>query len=213
MDPKQPSQTLDPKLKQAYDRVMGISLDDTSSQQPISTTQVISPTPSVGTSNDSPGPTTNLTLTPSSQLPQDLTSQINAANPSSAQNPAEPTISPEAPAVSLATNSTTPTQDGSNFTTTTNPIPTLDSTPLPQKSPAVATPIEEVATHPTTFLESTTPLALKTEEKIGVGGFVAEKRKKGLSPMLIIFAGIVLLIAYTLFWVKFFNFPIPFLTQ
>lgn len=122
MDPKA-AQTLDPKLKEAYDRVMGATIPKTPSQQMPS---VDMPTPQKET-----------------------------------ENPAEP-MHPPAPAA-------TPTQ----------PVPAAPTHTIP---------------HPSS-------------------GFVAphEEKKSPVSGTLLIVAGVVFLLVYTLFWLKWFGIPLPFL--
>jgi hypothetical protein len=133
MDPKS-AQTLDPKLKEAYDRVMGATL-----------------------------PTTP--ATPSSP-------------PSMATTPAAPHHDP------LDT-----------MATKENPAM---HTPLPTHQPQTVTP-------PPTPM-ATTPLHTSS-------GFVAshEEKKAPVSGTLLIVAGGVFLLVYTLFWLKWFGVPLPFL--
>jgi len=49
----------------------------------------------------------------------------------------------------------------------------------------------------------------------GDHGFISTKKQAKISPVILIAGGIVFLLVYTLFWLKFFNvnLPIPFLGQ
>jgi hypothetical protein len=135
MDPKS-AQTLDPKLKEAYDRVMGATL-------------------------------------PTSQTPP-------VANPSVGNSPVSPHHDPL-----------------DKMAIKENP-PMQAAAPLPTHQAGTVSP------SPTPV--ATAPLHVSS-------GFVAphEEKKAPVSGTLLIVAGVVFLIVYTLFWLKWFGIPLPFL--
>jgi hypothetical protein len=56
--------------------------------------------------------------------------------------------------------------------------------------------------------------AHREPEKVHIGGttgFVAKKQSSGVSPVLYVLGGIIFLVAYTIFWLKFFKISVPFL--
>lgn len=46
-----------------------------------------------------------------------------------------------------------------------------------------------------------------------VAGNVEAAGKPKISPLILVFAGVIFLLVYTLFWMRFFNLPLPFLSQ
>lgn len=46
-----------------------------------------------------------------------------------------------------------------------------------------------------------------------VAGNVEAAGKPKISPLVLVFAGVIFLLVYTLFWMRFFNLPLPFLSQ
>lgn len=158
MDPKQTAQ-LDPKLKEAYDRVMG--------------------TP------------TNLTTDPS-QVPTQTTASAPA------------TTSP----------ATLPTPELTQPVTNTIPVPATSTTPDPTTS--VATTSAAPTPPPVVMPHSTETVKIGGDGPAPATPVVAQaapQKKKGIPPLLIVVGAIVFLIVYSLFWVKFLNIPIPFLSQ
>ena len=90
MDPKQPAQ-LDPKLQEAYDRVMGLALEQPhSSTQPTATPQQstpITPVQPAASPNVEPTPSAQPIPTVSQQTPEMPTTQTTAPLPP--QNPSQ----------------------------------------------------------------------------------------------------------------------------
>ena len=90
MDPKQPAQ-LDPKLQEAYDRVMGLALEQPhSSTQPTATPQQstpITPVQPAASPNVEPTPSAQPITTVSQQTPEMPTTQTTAPLPP--QNPSQ----------------------------------------------------------------------------------------------------------------------------
>jgi uncharacterized membrane protein len=82
----------------------------------------------------------------------------------------------------------------------TQPQPTVPPV-MPQAAPAAAA-VPQVMQANVTFSNAA---AGGKQEATG--------KKKGLSPILIIITGVVFFVIYTLFWLKFFSIPIPFLPQ
>lgn len=141
MDPKQQISQLDPKVKEAYDRVMNASVTPPASTSP----QPNNPTPSVTT----PVVPSTVVQTPSAQ----------PVNPAAHTVPSTPTI----------------------------------VAGMPQPSTVRREP-----------------------EKIHIGSVpntTAAKKKtsNGISPIIYIIGGFIFLVVYTIFWLKFFNVPVPFL--
>lgn len=225
MDQKQPSNQLDPKLKEAYERVMGTMPAASIPPQPAVTAPiasmpqtVTSPTGSLihetpaNAQTTSPGmPTLLIPSTPS------LTNPAINAVPQISSNPLMNTwpahaISPQP----IMPSSTQPV----NPMLPTNPMPIkqLDMKPVEQIAQvtnhiAQATPpllgnklMEPM--HATMPLSTTTPVHTPTAQ---IHGFVAPKKKSGISPLLLILGGVVFVIVYTLVWIKVFNISLPFL--
>lgn len=191
MDPNQntnPPTTpkpLDPKLQEAYDRVMGTSLDQL--QTPPSDPAPASPTPDQ--------------VTPPMPTPSDIP-----------MTPPMPQPAPQDPAQPLVPQPVIPTPTDIPMTPSMPQPGPQDHGPAVQE--ALATPAQPAP--PTESLAATIPVAAvipHSQETVTIGQVTQQKTKKGISPLLIIFGGIVFLIVYVLFWVKIFGLPIPFLSQ
>ena len=148
---------MDPKVKEAYDKVM---------TSPI-------PPPSSGTQPSSPKP-----AVPSPTTPSSTAAPVTPSSPSPV-NPVQP-ISPAQPSATTAT--------------------------LPQQTPPT----------PTIVAATPQPNPIRREpEKIHIGGTphgaAVQKKSSGISPVIYIICAILFLAVYTVFWLKFFNVPIPFL--
>lgn len=115
----------------------------------------------------------------------------------------------------------TPAMPTAAPTTQVAPVTPISASPTPA---AVTTPPTESSTaNPLPVAPVVMPHSAETV-KIGGGSPAPDTSaptptsatqgvKKGISPVIIIGGGIVFLIAYTLFWVKFLNIPLPFLGQ
>ncbi|HEX7042483.1 MAG TPA: hypothetical protein VF189_04490 [Patescibacteria group bacterium] len=95
-------------------------------------------------------------------------------------------------------------------------MPSMTQTPAPSLSPSMPASNPPLPVAPVVMPHSTETI------KIGGGnpqpvaspqGMVAKPTKKGISPVILILGAVVFLVAYTLFWVKFLNVPIPFINQ
>lgn len=91
------------------------------------------------------------------------------------------------------------------------------SSPMLPKEPAAPSPVHtsghtDMHTMQTAAAPSATPAAAYTSSSTS-SGFVApqEEKKSAVSGKLLIVAGIVFLLVYTLFWLKWFGIPLPFL--
>lgn len=192
MDPKQQLSTLDPKLKEAYERVMGTSAKPTTQpQNPIATTAPsLSPSPT-----SVPMPNLNNSNS-SGPFPTPSINTVNQSVPPASPQPMSPSLGPSG---SIAQ------------------PPQMLQTPQPMSSPAPTiinpgSPAPQPTTGPVKVQFNTQigQPAQAQSPKSGMG-LQNQKKKGSVSPVLIVVAGIVFLIAYAIFWMKVFNIPIPFL--
>ena len=180
MDPKQPANQLDPKLKEAYERVMGTMPAASTPQQPVNTP-------------------------PAQPMNPSMQSPIKATAPN-----VMPTMPHEIPSTALPV--THPVNPQSMMTP---PVQPINSLPV-KTEPMVQSPLPQPAAQPMGPMHATVPLSTQNPvhaPTAQIHGFVAPKKKSGISPILLIAGGIVFVIAYTLIWVKIFNVHIPFLGQ
>lgn len=183
MDPKQQLNQLDPKLKEAYERVMGTPVGATPAQPGTPTAATSAPTPAAPQpmpANQFAGGTTPVQA---AQSPQTMP-------PNPPQMPTVQPIQPAMPATATPPHVQPPVQPPAAFgTTQPAAVPAVGAHPTPPQGKPGA------ASH----------------------GFVAGKKGLRMSPVLLIVGGIIFLLVYTVFWLKFFNiplpFPIPFLSQ
>lgn len=194
MDPQKLSQ-LDPKLREAYQRVMGTTIP---TPQPPSQTQtapvsdpatIPSPIPSPIPEPMQPGPTSpNLEPSAPPQAPADQQEE-----PFFIPQPETPTSGvpqPQAPTPmsSVPEPATTPTQQTSaNFVQMNSEVPASPQTQATNFSNFAAPPV-----------------APQTQA-------IVIKKKNSLMPIVFGFVGVIFLVIYTLFWTKIFNFRLPFL--
>jgi hypothetical protein len=184
MDPKQQLSQLDPKLKEAYERVMSSSATPTvPSTSPAPTATVNPPTPT-----SVPMPNIN-TSTASGPFPTPGISTTPPPMPTMSPNINSSGMSPQMTAAPITNISPTPT--------VVNPG---SPTPAPTTGP-VKVQFNAQIGNPTAAQPATTGMGLQAQKKKG----------PKVSPALIIVAGIVFILAYAIFWMKVFNIPIPFL--
>lgn len=238
MDPKQNTKPLDPKLQEAYDRVMGISLDASATSNP-STTSSEPNVSGPGTASITPTPTSNPSINPlTTNSGQDAASIPATPAPSPMINTTDPILSSSP--LDATQNPVGPTLDSVPLLVTTPPstMPTPSdpvlSTPSPsdlsKTEPTLASPVTQPEVNPLvtepTSLNSSAPVASESlqasiplahsSETVTIGsltGGVVKKSGKGISPVLIIIGGIAFLIVYVLFWVKIFGLSLPFISQ
>lgn len=130
----------------------------------------------------------------------------------------EPTGEPTAPTTPpMPENPVTPVPPVEN--PPTNPAP---SQPTPPMSPAVPQTDEGSSTNPSTDALNVTmnmPNVVHRDTdtvKIGIGGSpvaAAKAKGKGISPVILILGAFVFLIIYAIFWIRFFGYSIPFISQ
>lgn len=198
MDPQKLSQ-LDPKLREAYQRVMGTQIPKVQNvpiqiQTPTPPTPTPDPTPAPPpqpqpeptplpnppTGEDKPTPLIEKpTLPPST--PQSVFGSQSATNPQSQVPPAE---SNPAPAGGPTPGPAIPTQQASNF--------------VQMNSEVASTPIMAASTPNFTAPPQTQTIAVK-------------KKGNMIMPILMGIVIVVFLVIYTLFWTKIFDFKLPFL--
>ena len=179
MDPKQQINQLDPKLKEAYERVMGTPVGGAQAAQPNGTIPSTQP----------PAPATPVQSAPSAPMPP--------------APPAPPAPNQAAPAMP-------------HFTSP-QPMP-QPVMPMSQGAPAhvqqnpAANPFGLPAQPQAPSTPSAAPAA---QGKPGAAshGFVANKKGLHISPIILIVAGVIFLLVYTVFWFKFFNIPLPLIGQ
>ncbi len=178
-------QQLDPKLREAYNRIMGVGSDTGTNlnTNPVTST----PTPTLNT----PPPVTPTPLTNPFATNQ-IASVDKPLNP-----PTNPLVPPSTPNLtSPATNPLTNSVNPVSFTLPTNNQP-LPNTPISE--PEVKAPNT-----------NSKPAELKEDKKNPeIHGFVAKRSGQKISPVIIVIAVTIFLIAYTLFWLKLFNVNIP----
>ncbi len=104
------------------------------------------------------------------------------------------------------TNATVPNEHNPTTPPSTPPIAKLSPTPV-QPAAASLTPTPQPVV---------TNNSLRREpEKIHIGGVphggTMQKKKSAVSPIVYIICGLIFLVIYIIFWLKFFNVPVPFL--
>lgn len=201
MDPQKLS-NLDPKLREAYQRVMGTPIpqpQDTFSQNQSQTPPPIDPNSG---STPIPDPTPVPTPVPEPELPS---STVNGSIPTSDINPAITPDEPTSPAIQPPTEpviSSIPVEPapGSEPAPASRPPPAIAPEPAP-KFDRLNSQIE-AASAPQVSPNFSTPAPQAQAITI--------KKKNNLMPILIGVVILVFLVVYALFWVKVFNFKLPF---
>ncbi len=194
MNPKpQTNQPLDPKLKEAYDRVMGISLSD--DHEAISPTPMPSSIPDVTTeSHASIMPEQNMLDVNTQALPDPLAQSISQTTPilSTSPEPSIPTVVSEP----------------------TLPInPTLQQNiPQDPQQDQNMQPLQSTVSLPKVSQHDTETINIGAEGSPVAVSMVSTKHK-GISPIILIVAAVSFLIVYGVFWVRFFNYSLPFLPK
>lgn len=188
MDPQKLSQ-LDPKLREAYQRVMGTTIPEpqvapVQAQTPPTTPPMPYPTPAPMPQPEpepAPMPTPTIEEPPTTSEPQSIPTP-------------QPTIPEPQPAIPQPQ----------------PPIPEPTSTPepvIPQPAAQANNFVQmnsEVATAPTSANFSA-PASTPQAQTMTI------KKKSGMMPILIVAASLFFLMVYFLFWTKIFNFKLPFL--
>ena len=202
MDPTKSFDHLDPKLKETYARVMGTSINgsvDSAQNTPAQTDPSLSATPAGlspsqnsadQTPNTGPNPGTGPTIT---AMPTDAPSMFSAT-------PNESPIDNTAPATSSFFSNPSPA--------TTEPIAPVVDTP-PASVPVVPAPFtpEGYSVNPSAGAE-TFSQPLPSPATVNNA---ATHEASPLLKVLYIVGAIVFFAIYTIFWIKVFGLPIPFL--
>ena len=204
MDPNA-NPPMDPKLKEVYDRVMGVSGGDTgAASQTLPTPQATQPTNTPTTPTASQPDATSASPLPSA-TPQAATSDTP---PSPLLDVSLLSATPETTPVDAA-----PSQPTGAPTAATIPIPPATSVDLPQQPVAPTQSSESMDALKATM--NMPSLAPQETVQIGLGGSpvapTEKVKKKGVPPLLIIFGALIFLIAYAIFWARFFGLQLPFL--
>lgn len=214
--------TLDPKLKETYERIMGTQLNTSQPQE--NTSQIapqtppdsnVPPTPADQVANglsvdtaQSSSPSMDQLQTPaldgqSAQQHQDSRPQadLSSIEPSTDQSVAPP-VSSEAPQVDMSTLASTPAS---------TQLP-----PIPQPIPGQAVEPPATSPQPSPQTPAQPQPFIANQATIATGGFLAgtgaaPSKKAGLLPILYIVGGVIFFIAYIVFWIYFFQIPVPFL--
>ncbi|MDP2638528.1 MAG: hypothetical protein Q8P26_05715 [Candidatus Levybacteria bacterium] len=181
MDPQKLSQ-LDPKLRDAYQRVMGTTVPKPSTR-PVAQTQT---TPPVN------GPT------PPIQKP------TIPVNPPISSN-SNPNINPS-PAIKLDEPAVRPIQPPTQPQTTIEPPAQPELSPKPQ-APLGSANFDQLNSQVSSAASSnfSAPTPMTQNQAVII------KKKNRLLPILAVIVVLVFFVVYTLFWVKIFNLKLPFL--
>ena len=211
MDPKQQLSQLDPKLREAYERVMSSSASTAPNPAAPGQPPQMQPTPSMTpspinadggakpvTPTINPSPTPTMGGTTSESLGTSTSPFTTPSSPSATMAPAAPGTNP------------TPSPVGQTAAPTI-PVPNVNPSPMPNVTTS------PIPTTPGTDPKTTGPIKVQFNGQVGPQAGVtaqqaAGKQKgKGISPVLMISAIAVFVVAWLIFWMKIFNFPIPFI--
>ncbi|MBI4080700.1 MAG: hypothetical protein HY430_02915 [Candidatus Levybacteria bacterium] len=200
MDPKAFPASLDPKLKETYERVMGVNVK-----------------PQAGASPPPPSPQTPAApgVAPSAQTgqQQDPAAQMTATPPPDFMDTAKQSQSSVAEPQAQQPSIILPVPPPS----TTSAPPALQPQPLLPNSPLSTTPVlpsqpQEAAIAGMTAPAATTQVNITTQQlPAEQPQSVPKKKKSGLVKTLLLFLGFVaFFLVYALVWVKVFNLTLPF---
>lgn len=209
--------TLDPKLKETYERIMGTQLNTSQPQENAS--QIAPQTPS--DSNVPPpaadqianGPSVDTAQTSSPSMDQLQTPALDTQTTTSPQDSRPQadlsSIQPSTDqSVAPPPSSEPPSTDMSNPTTDTQMPPIPQAMASQVVEPPSSVPMPAQPTQPQPFIAN--------QATIATGGFLAGAgatpgKKAGFLPILYIVGGVIFFIAYLIFWIYFFQIPVPFL--
>ena len=184
MDPQKLA-GLDPKLRDAYQRVMGTTIPEpTAPSAPISTPTPVTPDP---TSQPQP------TLTPEPTMPTPTPAPV-MEEPT---KPIEP-IMPPAP----EPQPTVPVEP--------TPAPAVEPQPITNPQPQV---MPEPAQPTSNFVQMNSEVATSPNFSAPApqAQTMAIKKKGKMMPVLFTIVGLIFVVIYTIFWAKILNFKLPFL--
>jgi len=234
MDPK--LSNLDPKLQDAYNRVMGGSVNNTTTpQQPNQTPPSSQEPPLQSSPTQTPPPPTTAQNQPyqTSQSQEQQTSATAPAYPPPPTDP-DPGITPP----SQFTENTNPNPYPNGYKETppdilsqsaqapivSSPAPDPEKQTLPDETPPPSTPIDEtpgpsasestISTAPAqaAMPSSSSTIAFNAENSSkNIGTTPVKKGGLNILPLVVGLGVILLLLAYTFVWILIFNVELPFL--
>jgi len=211
MDPQKLSQ-LDPKLRDAYQRVMGTSVPQPQAvpasprDEPVQAQTPSMPTPITPTPTPTPQPQPQPEPEPT-PTPPPATSDVA---PAGAPTPTieEPPTAPQSPIQPPPSEPQSIPTPESSMPESQPAIPPIPEPTIPTSPPAQTNNIvqmnSEVAASPAQNF--TTPSAIPQTQAVTI-----KKKNKILIPVLFGIVGLVFIVIYTLFWTKIFNFKLPFM--
>ncbi|MBI2613245.1 MAG: hypothetical protein HYW62_00515 [Candidatus Levybacteria bacterium] len=202
MDPQKLSQ-LDPKLREAYQRVMGT---------PVPQPQTQPPSPAFGVASPRGEPIQTQTLTPpagGTTPPMPNPTPAPTPMPQPEPIPTQPIQPPPAP-----TNEPEPISEPQP--SIPEPQPAIHPQPEPIPTPDLAIPTQPQASN---FVQMNSEVTaspssanFSAPQPQPQAQTIAIKKKSGIMiPILFGIAGLIFIVIYTLFWTKIFNFKVPFL--
>ena len=201
MDPKSFPQNLDPKLKEAYDRVMGFAAKPTPAQ----------PTSQTPSYPSKPDP---INQPPSSSTPPSTFPDKTGAQPTVKP---QPTMQYETPPAVQARPVLYQTESFSN-----NPVATEPQTPQPKAipyQPITQEPQYPPVSQPISPSEITEPspaspdsVGMQSWQQASIPQTTTEQQEKksSLLTIVIVVLGIIFLLIYAFFWIRFFDVTLPF---
>lgn len=230
MDPKSFPQNLDPKLKEAYDRVMGFAAKPAqtqpASQTPVASDSVVVTADTAGLQSEpkTPAPTFADKTGAQSEHMQSTSPQTTVTPPEATTypKPQQPMQQYETPPAGPAR--PVPYQTGSF---PNNPIISGPQTPLGSEMQSIKRPIayqpvtEEPQYPPVSQPISPSPITelSPSSDSAGMQGPSAsvpqtvthpQEKKSPLLTIVIIVLGIIFLLIYAFFWIRFFDVALPF---
>ena len=216
MDPQKLAQ-LDPKLREAYQRVMGTPIPTL----PTTSTPVQTPL------SDSISSIPVAEPTPEPTAP--ISDSIPTPQPQPEPTQEEPTSTPEPQPESTSTPIVEPSaRPEPFFKPQTEPDPLLPQQPVTEPQPAIDSepsvpPIAESIPEPTAPIQPTSNFTQMDSEVQAASSqnfatppmpqaqTIVKKKSGIMMPILFVIVGLVFLVIYTFFWTKIFNFKLPFL--
>lgn len=184
MDPQKLSQ-LDPKLREAYQRVMGTTIPEPPAT-PSQTQTSIPPNPDAASNPQpqpqlTPPPVNEPVPTIPTQPTPPSTPESEPASPTPPITEPQPTINPQPQSIPNPSPQSIPTQPNTSFVQMNSEIPTAQTA------------------NPQNFI------APPAQAQV-----MALKKKNKITPILFGFLGLIFLVIYTIFWAKILNFKLPF---
>lgn len=209
--------TLDPKLKETYERIMGTQLNTSQPQENASQTAPQTPpdpnVPPPSTDQMANEPSVN---TAQSSFPSMDQLQTPALDRQSAQQPQDSRPQADLSSIQPSTDQSVAPPPSTEPPPPDMPNPTTDTQmpPIPQAmtnqavEPPSSTPMPAQPSQPQPFVANQATIAT---EGFLAGTAAVPSKKAGLLPIFYIVGGVIFFIAYIIFWIYFFQIPVPFL--